>query len=786
MKLLCLAEKPSVARELQEAYKQYGCPMGIVEFSSFFGHVMGLPDADYYDEKFKKWDGTDLPIVPNFEYVPINKKAVSELLSKIKNGHYDALINACDAGREGEHIFYAFYEGSGLTLPVYRLWASDVTMETLGKALGNLLPESQFDGLRAAAKLRAKFDWLTGINLTRAATLSSQTKVVIGRVQSPTLKLLVDRENEIRNFVPKDFFEVKARFGIGSDTYDGVFFREDGETRFSKESEAQAIVNDIGKTATVKDVTAKKVSTKAPSLYSLVELQKDAAKMLGFKADKTLDIAQNLYEKLKLITYPRTESRALPTAMTGEIDQHIVVMAQIPELKPIVENLQQSKIDSVMKDKSYVDNAKVTDHHAIIPTKIKANINNMSKDELAVYTLICKRFLSIFMPAYVVEKTDVLTETETGKSFKSSGKVVVDPGYSILYPHNSKDVVLPPLKKGDTVSIKKAAVTKGTTKPPARYNTATLLAAMQNVGQQLSNAEMRKILRDTAGLGTSATRAEILSKLETYRLVTIQKNCFVPTDFAMAVVSSFGQSQTFSPELTADWEMKLRDVEEGKMQEQDFYNEVLSFVQEETEKFLNTKSNLKVLSWPIVGNCPFCGKPMRSFKDYFVCEDYKHGDTPCIGCFRKEFFGHTLSDPEMRNLLNGKTINVKMVTKEGKKWTGPIKIDIAEKRIKIAIEDSSNEEGEHGATKTKKEICTCPNCGGSIYKAKNYYLCTGRDEGCELLCKIDLFGYTVTEEDIKKICQDGTLGRKEKFVWKSGRSGFAIIVLKDGKIGFEF
>lgn len=792
MKLLCIAEKPSVAREIEAVYRKYGHPQHKIDFAAFHGHLMKLPNADYYDPKYQKWDAKDLPIIPKFEYVEEDKKSCKALMDRIKSGNYDGLVNACDAGREGELIFYSFYEGHHLTLPVLRFWASDVTEETLKKALHNLLDASQFQGLREASKLRAQFDWMVGINLSRAATVQSGTKVPIGRVQSPTLKLIVDRELEIRDFVPRDFFEVKARFHTESgESYDGTMVKEPDwkEIRFGTKEEAEKARGQIGKTATVQSVAETKRTINPPSLYSLVELQKDAAKYFGFRADKTLNLAQSLYETHKILSYPRTESRFLPTAMAKEIRDHLKPICEIPELKPYVDGLADDKIDKVMKSKSYVDNAKITDHHAIIPTKARPNLTKLNEDEKKLYILVCKRLLSIFLNPYIELKTTILSKTEDGSVFKTAGKVVQDAGYSVLYPANIKDVVLPQVKKGDSLKVVKTGVTAKQTKPPARYNTATLLTAMQNAGQKLTSEEMRRILRDTAGLGTSATRAGILEKLESYKFVFVQKQAFIPTDFGIAVCKNYAGHKVFSAELTAEWESKLKQVENGEMTTGVFSTEMEDYVRHETAEALKTENDMKALSYPVIGVCPICGKPMRSYKNYFVCDGYKKRENPCNGCYNKDFFGHKITDAEMKAMLKGKpTKAYALVSPKGKKWTSSIIFDPEKKVLTIAsAKGSTHSAVDISKIDEKDKICKCPVCGGIVYRAKNYYLCSNKNEtGCSFLCGIHVCGYEVTPEDIREIVETGKTKEKKNFTWKSGKSGQAFLALKNNRVEFEF
>ena len=540
------------------------------------------------------------------------------------------------------------------------------------------------------------------------------------------------------------------------------------------------------------EVNNTKQSTGAPSLYSLTELQKDAAKYFGFRADKTLSIAQRLYESHKILSYPRTESRFLPTAMATEIWDHLKPIEGVPELESYVKGLSSARVDSIMKSKSYVDNAKITDHHAIIPTKedVSKVWGKLSEDEKKLFTLVCKRLLAIFMDPYVVLKTSIVTESDDGSRFKTNGKVVQDKGYSVLYQSKAKDVLLPAVKKGDRLTVGKTGLIAKQTTPPERYNTQSLLDDMENAAKKMTSAQLRKILRDVSGLGTPATRAEILNKLEKHNFVAMQRKNFVPTDFGIAVCENYSARSAFSAELTAVWEEKLKKVEDGTMSPADFRTEMKDYVVAETEETANTECNLRMLSFPIVGECPFCGRPMRSYKKYFVCEHYKHASEPCKGCFNKDFFGHKITDTEMRGILKGKPTKAVELTKpDGSgKWNAGIMFDSERGRLAMArSKDSTHASVDGSKIAEKNKICTCPNCGGSVYKAKNYYLCSNRAEKqCEFICGIQVCGYDVTEADIKEVIANGQTKNKRDFIWKTGKKGTAYLALENGKVGLKF
>lgn len=789
-KYLLLAEKPSVMRDIKEVYQKHRNDYPFqLEFGAFHGHLMELAKPMDYDPKFKKWSLNDLPIMPAaFVYKESDPESCRKLLSQIRVGNYDALINACDAGREGEHIFFSFYEAHNLNLPVLRFWASDTTEETIRKTLHNLAPASQYDGLRQSAKFRAQLDWLSGINFSRAVSLQTKKKANIGRVVSPTLRIIVDREREIKNFVPKSFYEVQGKFSTAAGEYAGTYLvpPDMKQTRLPKKEDAEAVIRNMGKTGVVKELQSKQKSIKAPTLYSLTELQKDGARQYGYSADKTEALAQSLYEK-HLTTYPRTESRFLPTAMVPELMDHLKPLAATP-LKQYAAQITQARITQVTKTKDYVDNAKITDHHAIIPTKDSCkDFNALPEDEKNVYLLICKRFLAIFMDPYVVQNTVVITDVN-GKLFKSSGKIEISKGYGVLYTSKTRDVVLPPLKKGDTVSVKDTKIKEGQTQPPDRFNTATLLEAMQNAGNFLSSEESRKILRETAGLGTTATRKDILKKLETTGMCTVKKTVFYPTDFGCALIDAIGDRMICSPQMTADWEQKLRDVENGAYKGH-FEQDLRKYVAEETQDIIDKVSvNLSAYDREVLGKCPKCGGAVIEGKSYYLCSNYKK---TCDFLIPKEKIGAKISKKDVGLLLAGKkTGEKKMTTQSGKTLSDAFALD---DDFKIApcfslkrVPSSAGETVDPSKVTDIDSLGICPACGGKIYEAQRFYLCTNRTQGnCNWsICK-QIRSANITAEDVKTLLS-GKTTKPHKFVWASGKSGNAQMKLNGTKLEFVF
>lgn len=781
-----LAEKPSVSRDIQAVYTAHRAEFADeIVFGAFHGHLMELAEPASYNPDWKKWNLDDLPIIPqSFVYEENDAESCKKIMDTIKNGHFDALINACDAGREGEHIFFSFYEAHKLSIPVLRFWASDTTEETILKTLKNLQSAAVFNGLREASKLRAQLDWLTGMNFSRAASLKTGKKMNIGRVLTPTLKIIVDREREIRNFQSKPFFEVQATFASQNGNYDGTYLQAPDykNPRFDSKNEAEAIVNGLGNTGIVQSVESKQKATKAPTLYSIAELQKDGAKYFGYSADKTEALAQSLYEK-RLTTYPRTESRFLPTAMVPELMKHIKPLEATP-LKAYAAAVTQDRINSVTATKAYIDDAKITDHHAIIPTTQTPNFGELTKEEQDMYLLIAKRFLAIFMDPYIVENTTIVTAVGNAV-FKTTGKVEVNKGFGVLYESKAKDVVLPKVTKGDQVSVRNPRTKEGKTTPPDRFNVATLLDAMMNAGQYVSSAESRKVLRETAGLGTGATRKDILSKLENTGMCEVKKTVFIPTEFGMALIDALGDRMIASPQMTADWEAKLQSLERGEYKG-DLGNEIRSYVTEETMDIINkVNTNLRSLDVEAIGKCPCCGKQVIARKNFFCCEQYKNG---CDFLIPMEQIGAKITKKDAVALLEGKsTGQKKMTTKSGKSIEDCFVLDKDYRVVpSFVVKKTVGDSPIDGNLQERKSLGTCPCCGGNVISGKSYYLCANKSVGnCDFVLGKTICGADISEKEVAGLLK-GEESELHTFKWKSGKSGQAKFRLVKEKIEFIF
>lgn len=784
MKALLIAEKPDLMRDIKRVYQRMSHPDEIT-FMSLIGHVVELKSPEEYREDWgRPWRLEVLPMIPEqFEYVvkPNARDVFQRLKKELHSGKYDYVINACDAGREGELIFHAFYQVAGGKLPVKRLWASDTTEETLKEALLNLIDDNEpaLTRLKASSRYRAYFDWLLGMNLSRAISLKTKKLIPIGRVMTPTLGIVVKRELEIQNFQPKDYWQLEADFG----DYKGIWFDEKtGENKFWEKEKAKEYMDRLSKhkQGTVVSVGKERKKQHAPTLHSLLELQKETNKVYGYSAQKTLDIAQSLYEKRKLITYPRTESRYLPKNLAGKLPDHLKALEEIEEIRPYVQAILANKkrMDEIMNSKKYVDDKKVTDHHAIIPTTTKPVLSALTEEERNVYMLIVKRLLSIFMDPYVTDKTTVITKVDN-ESFKTVGNTVVDLGYMELYKKQEEakeeETTIPSVTEGQQVPLVKLRwITKQTT-PPSRYDDSSLLQAMANAGSFVEDEELRNVLREKAGLGTSATRAGIIEKLLDYKMIGRKGKSFYATQFGIEIIRILEGREIVSPELTAKWEMKLSQIEEGVYSHEDFYQEMIQYTKEVTKDFMENihQTISSSTEESVVGNCPKCKSPVIEGKSYYLCKQYKQ---TCDFLIPKEFGGAKISKTEAKKLLSGKeTKELSFTWKNGAKSKGKLILD-QEGKLSFSPKNSSQE---------KKSVGTCPKCSSSVIEGKEYYLCENYKKTCDFILKKEIHGAKLKASDIKRLLK-GEETREMEFTWKNGNKGKAKLIYKDGKLEFVF
>ncbi|PKM51747.1 MAG: DNA topoisomerase III [Firmicutes bacterium HGW-Firmicutes-7] len=579
-KQLIIAEKPSVARDIAKVLKCSQKGDGFIEGIDYvitwaIGHLVTLYEPEDYDEKLKKWQYQSLPIIPNEIKIKPYEKTVKQL--KIINNlvhrkDVDSLICATDSGREGELIFRYIYNYTKSDKNFKRLWISSMTDKAITEGFHKLKDGSSYNALYQSAKCRSEADWLVGINATRAYTTQNNVLLSIGRVQTPTLALIVQRQKEMNAFIPKDYYEVSADFG----DFNGVWFDEKpSETKISEENKATTIAESVkGQEGTVKKLTKTKKKEMPPLLYDLTELQRDGNKNYGYTAQEVLSIAQSLYEKRKLITYPRTDSRYLSDDMKPKVKQTMDKLNVPPYNKAIEPLIIKGELKF---SKRIIDNSKVTDHHAIIPTDVTPKLNSLSKEELNIYQLIVKRFIAVFYDNFLYETTEAIVIVGKEK-FASKGKIITQKGWKSLYiaSKDDKEQILPSLQKGDTRMVEDTQVLKKQTSPPKPYTEAMLLSAMENAGRYIEDESLKEHLKES-GFGTPATRAGIIERLIKVEYIGRKGKALFPTQKGIDLISIVPE-ELKSAETTGKWEKALNKISHGEMETDKFMNSIKRFV----------------------------------------------------------------------------------------------------------------------------------------------------------------------------------------------------------------
>jgi DNA topoisomerase-3 len=673
-KTLVLAEKPSVGRDLTRALPgQFAKHDGYLESDDHVitwavGHLVQLAEPDEYDAKYKKWRMADLPIVPDdFKLVvrdERSRKQMTVITRLLQRPDVETVVNACDAGREGELIFAWTVEKSGARKPVQRLWLSSMTVGAIKQAFSSLKPAEEFAKLEQAARSRSEADWIVGMNATRAATIRLRSSfdgaVSLGRVQTPTLAIIARREEEIRAFKPEPYWLVDATFdpkgGESGRSYRGRFYAG-AQPRMKTAEEAEAIVAAVrGQDGEITKLETTKRSEKAPLLYDLTSLQRDANTRFGFSARRTLAAAQRLYEEHKALTYPRTNSRFLPSDMGAEI-------------KPIAElvghNRDYAKAAAyvtgldVLPTGRVINDAKVTDHHAIIPTRSEHKLDKMSDDDRRVYDMVARRFLGVFHPEAVFENTRLET-TVAEHVFRTSGRVLLQAGWRGVYGEEALESgssssdddeggpqTLPKLDRGEAVATREVAAEEKVTKPPRRYSDASLLGAMETAGKLVDDDELREAMKDS-GIGTPATRAAIIERLIDVAYIERDGRSLVATEKGLNVIRLLGEHKLTSPSLTGDWEHRLGKIEHGEEPREKFMNDIALFAGE-TVQDLDAKLKDVKIPRANLGPCPVCGRDIVENRKGFSC--WSREDPGCGFVIWKSKAGKTLPGAVARELI---------------------------------------------------------------------------------------------------------------------------------------
>ena len=810
MKKLIIAEKPSVARDLANALGKVPKKEDHFEndewiIDSAIGHLVELYMPDDFDKKLKAWKIANLPIIPpKFELKPVTtaKKKFLSLKKQLKRKDVEFVINACDAGREGELIFNYIHELAGSKLSIKRLWLLSMTQKSIREAFENLREGSQMQPLLDAARCRSESDWLIGINGTRAVTIkrnkaSSRQVSTVGRVQTPTLSLVIEREHEIQNFKPQTYYSIRANFEISNGVYQGIFqkpnFKKDELNdrdridRIWDQNDAEQIFNSVdqAKFCAVSE-TKKRSKQSSPRLYDLTTLQREANRLHSLPASRTLQIAQALYEKHKVITYPRTDSKALPEDYVSTC--HDLLQRVSGDFENFAQKvLQHDWVNP--SDKRVFNNKQISDHFAIIPTTTSPA--KLDATEWKIYNLILKRFIAVFFPPAEWDITTRITDV-SNHSFKTEGKVLVVPSWLEIY---GKEVggedTLPSLSSDKEAKFLDAELISDQTNPPPRYTEATLLSAMEGAGKLVDDDELAEALKDK-GLGTPATRASTIEHLIKEKYLRREGTELFPSlkaEDLFQFLHAAGVEVSTSPAMTGEWEQKLRQIEEGKKTRASFMEEISSLTRnfvEKTTGFDETTASLKETDL----KSPIDNQPILEGLNSYQNES---GDLR----ISKNIAGRRLTVDEVGILLRDKRVGPldDFISKTGKRFSAMLKM---EEDFKISFlfdnaKDEQEESIEKDMIKSAPVISDCPVCDGAIHQTDLSFICAKNkrisDTGsCNFRITRKLLDKEIPLEEFKKLVSEKKTGLIKGFVSRRTKRRFdANLLLKDnGSIGFEF
>ncbi|KAB2954624.1 DNA topoisomerase III [Heliorestis acidaminivorans] len=727
--ILVIAEKASAAREFARvlAPKARKNKQGFLEDENFViaharGHLVELMTPGEIDSKYKRWSLKNLPILPDKIPLKVRSGTVKEfnaLKALLQQRKFRFVVCATDAGREGQLIFDYIYELACSSLPVKRLWLSTFTDDGISKAWQAMQNYDAYGGLSKAARLRAQSDWIVGMNASPAVSLTAGRKINVGRVMTPTLTLIARRTEEHRDFQPEPYFLVKACF---DNAFWGTLLTEAGDklARFSERSQAEAIVEELNnqKGQVVKQENKKEMQS-APPLFNLSDLQITAAKAFGFSADKTLSIAQALYEKHKCLSYPRTSSRHIEPSLIPQLPTLVKVAEAIPELADITRQILSAPLPKLSK--KYMDSSKVTDHHGLIPTGKNVDLLLLSSQEKAIYLMVLRRFLAIFLPPAHYEKKEILMAIvdREGLVFRSRGKKLIQPGWLALYQHEEdgksrkeaeedgeEEQLLPQVRVGEIFPVTDKVLEERVTTAPPLFTDGTIIKAMQNIAEFLDDRALKGILKPL-GLGTEATRAAIVEKLlKLEMIVRVGKGKvkqIVATDFGLQVVQAIQDEAIKSPALTALWEDKLSQIEDGTLQEEMYLQELHQYIH---SLIVNLQKAPQVIKEE---------KPSSTFA-----------------------------------------------------------------KDKVSRGTSKQAEVKANA------FGFCPLCRGEIIEGKKGYGCSSWKEGCSFVIWKEIAGKKVTVATVRTLLSKGKTGLLKGFRSKAGNAFSATLVIKDGKVEFQF
>lgn len=779
---LLVAEKPDLQRQIFAVYEKHRSEIPHeITMTSQRGHLVTLMLPDEIDENQKKWIWENIPFEPEnsggWKYKVITEKKQGNFLTsqerykaiekEIKSGNYDFIIHAGDPDQEGELLVNLVLKMAGNKLPVMRFWTNDLTESHILNALQNLKNDDtdpMLTNLLSAAYGRQHSDYRFGMNVSRAATLKMSARVACGRVKTPILAIVCKREEEIRNFKAKTVYGVKAQYDVGFagslfnkneiDESDKDEDKKQGIVWFETADEAREVINSIGDNGKVAEYESKEVSQYAPKLFKLATLQIEAGK-LGYNDGYTLQIIQQLYEK-KLLSYPRTDCEFLSS--NEDFYGILCSVLNVPEFKPYIQNISRQDIERVRHTKKWINDKALEEsgHSAIRPTTEVADFSSLSEDERVIYSLVCRRFVAMFMKPLIQKKTKLIVDID-GKTFVSNGSSVVDPGYSVIFGTKFTDVVIPEYKEGDSIHVDEFSVSEKTSKCPKRYTSPDLIAVCEAPAKFLEDKSLKE-LGERLKIGTPATRSSIISQLISDKYMATKtegkKEYVYPTELGMAIIRNLGPCEICKVDMTGRWEEKLEDIRLGKMSLDSFEEEMRQEVRDMVADIKRTpmtpfsfRSATKV-----VGTCPLCKNEIIESEKGFSCKGYKKDGSGCNVKLWKNKWNATFTYDDFVKLIDQKGTIEKEITVSLRTWKQLIRYNFETYDVEY-VEEKGN------------PLIKCPYCSGTIYASDRTFRC----DSCGMTVQRSFVGAEITDDQFKALIEGNKITitcKKESKSWE--------------------
>jgi DNA topoisomerase III len=808
-KTLIIAEKPSVAADIARALggfrkKEHYYENDQYVLAAASGHLLAIQPPEGVEPKRGKWNLANLPVIPpafDLQPIPKSESRLKPLIRLLNRKDVSALINACDAGREGELIFRYIVQYARTKKPIRRLWLQSMTAGSIREGFNALRTDEEMRPLADAAMCRSESDWLVGINGTRAMTSFNSKHggfflTTVGRVQTPTLMIVVEREEKIKKFEPKNYWEIEAAFQVSAGQYPGKWF----DANFSRETKSEELKPErIWNEDQARSVCAKclnqpgaiaeesKPTTQlSPLLYDLTSLQREANSRFGFYARRTLQLAQRLYEHHKVLTYPRTDARALPEDYIEVAKKTLSNLGADGQYAAFANQVLQNSW--VRPNKRIFNNAKISDHFAIIPTNVLPKA--LSPEEEKIYDMVTKRFLAVFFPPAEFTVTTRIT-TVQGESFKTEGKVMVKPGWLAVYGKEAAGEDHPnltPVQAGETALTADLKIVSQQTKPPARFSEATLLSAMEGAGKLVEDEELRAAM-SAKGLGTPATRAAIIEGLIYEKYILRQGRDLVPTAkaFSLAVLlRGLKISELCSPEMTGDWEFKLKQMEQQRLGRPEFMREITSMTRAIIEKVKQSEhASIPGDFGPIKARCPKCGGEVHEQYGRFQC-------AACDFFLWKNLAGRQFEAGEIETLLGSKMLGPisGFHSHKGKLFAAVLRLN-GENKIEFDFGDKTDDQAgmDPNSPEAKEPLGKCPACGANVFEGGSMYACEksrGETPTCTFRSGKMILHQAIDRAQMKKLLETGKTDLLTGFISRKNRPFKAFMAIKDGKTVFEF